>query len=188
MIFRATLKAVSEQHTNPPLQFLTELVEWGKAAPLDIFASNANPHDAYAMMVPYLGPWKDIKHRRAAMLELMRVHAGFESDWKWNEGVDELNQNSIEHIEGQETGIFQVSFNSTQNWNRAMEPFALQNNINTPEKFILNMKANHQLAFGYYARLVRVAINWAGPLITEHKVPAHLNRAAMEEFQFLLDE
>ena len=61
----------------PPDAFLDELVAWGGAAPDDIFVPNA-VDDVYSSVVGVLGPWRDLNHRRAAMLEVMRVLAGFE--------------------------------------------------------------------------------------------------------------
>ena len=62
----------------PPDAFLDELVAWGKEAPDEIFAPN-NHVDIYSSVVGVLGPWQGIPHRRAVMLEVMRVLAGFES-------------------------------------------------------------------------------------------------------------
>ena len=42
----------------------------------------------YASVITELGPFEDILHRKACMLEVMRVLARFESSWKWNEGID----------------------------------------------------------------------------------------------------
>ena len=42
--------------------------------------------DMYASVITELGPFEDILHRKACMLEVMRVLAGFESSWKWNTG------------------------------------------------------------------------------------------------------
>ena len=53
-----------------------------------------------------LGPFgNDMSLRRAAMLEVMRVHAGFESSLNWKEGVDRTNKTSMANVTGQETGI-----------------------------------------------------------------------------------
>lgn len=169
----------------PPDSFLQELVTWGRSAAPDIFAPNTNPRDIYADVVGILGPWVNLLHRRAAMLEVMRVHAGFESSWNWNEGVDLTNQTSMTDPQGEETGIFQVSFDSSYLGNGAMKPFAVANGIGTVGSFIPAMKANHRLAMEYYARLVRVSIAWAGPLIGHHIDP-WLSRAACDEFQTLL--
>ena len=74
---------------NPPLEFLQELVAWGKTAPDTIFADQPGKEkDVYASVTEELGPFGDITHRKACMLEVMRVLAGFESSWKWNEGSD----------------------------------------------------------------------------------------------------
>lgn len=136
-------------------------------------------------MKPVIGPWEGPKHRRAAMLEVMRVHAGFESSWNWKEGVDLTNKTSQAHIEGQESGVFQVSFDSTFIHGREIQPFAIASGIDTAEKFIVEMKANHTLAMEYYARLVRVSIEWAGPL-KRHEALPWLNRDAVKEFETAL--
>lgn len=184
MTFFAT-KARVLNRGQPPDSFLTELVAWGHTAADDIFAPNTNPADIYADIVSILGPWQNLLHRRAAMLEVMRVHAGFESSWNWNEGVDTTNENSVTHLDGQETGVFQVSFDSTRITNSAMLPFAVSHGIGTVGSFIPAMKANHNLAMEYYARLVRVNIAWAGPLL-HHKIDPWLSRAAVTEFETLL--
>src|SRR5438045_4416508 len=111
MNFVATKSIVSNRGA-PPTPFLTELVDWGRSAPDDVFAVNSSPDDIYAHVKSILGPWTSISYRKAAMLEVMRVHAGFESSWNWNEGVDETNSTSMANKTGQETGIFQVSFDS----------------------------------------------------------------------------
>lgn len=184
MTFVATKKSVKNRG-QPPDSFLVELVAWGKDAPAEIFAPNPNPADIYASIKPVLGPWVNLMHRRCAMLEVMRVHAGFESSWNWNEGVDVTNQTSMRNKEGEETGIFQVSFDSTFIDKGAMEGFAVANGINTVGSFIPAMKANHKLAMEYYARLIRVSIQWAGPL-KRHEIDPFLSVAAVEEFQTLL--
>jgi hypothetical protein len=171
----------------PPDSFLTSLIAWARYAPDEIFAPNSNPADVYANIKPILGPWESLLHRRAAMLEVMRVHAGFESTWNWLEGVDTTNQTSMRNIDGQETGIFQVSFDSTFLGDGAMKAFAVAKGISSPGSFIFRMKADHDIALEYYARLVRVSIAWAGPL-KRHEVDPWLSKAAVSEFQILLTE
>jgi hypothetical protein len=183
MIF-GPCKSKVKNRGEPPDSFLTELVEWGRGAPEEIFAPNPNPADIYAYAKPILGPWENLLHRRAAMLEVMRVHAGFESSWNWNEGVDVTNQTSMTHLDGQETGIFQVSFDSTH-LGTSINQFAISKGIGTVGSFIPEMKSNHRLALEYYARLVRVSIKWAGPLL-RHEVDPWLSKASVSQFEELL--
>lgn len=184
MTFIATKVRVKNRGV-PPDSFLEELVAWGRKAAPDIFAPNPNPLDVYASIKPILGPWRNLLHRRAALLEVMRVHAGFESSWNWNEGVDVTNQTSMHNINGQETGIFQVSFDSTELAAGAMKPFAVEHGIGTVGSFIPQMKSDHKLALEYYARLVRINIKWAGPLI-RHEIDPWLSPASVNEFEGLL--
>lgn len=171
----------------PPDSFLAALVEFGRTAPDEIFAQNANPADIYASVKGELGPFgSDLPLRRAAMLEVMRVHSGFESSWNPREGVDVTNRTSMAHIEGQETGAFQVSFDSLRLGSGALMPFAQAHGIETPRKFIDRMKADLPFALEYYARLVRVSTQWAGPLKRREAHP-WLRRDAMAEFQSLIE-
>lgn len=205
--FAAALHLVN-QRGRPPVAFLQELVAWGKTASRvspEIFTPNRVPVDAYAVIKSSLGTpngndasgtpvyrWDSYFHRVAAMLELMRVHAGRESSWNWNEGVDKTNKNSMKNKTGEETGIFQVSFDSTLldsvEGKDIMGGFAKAHDIETLEKFIPAMKANHPLAMEYYARLVRVSIAWAGPLVRHgaDSVYPYLNRDSMNELMGFL--
>lgn len=200
MQFAATLKLVNNRG-RAPKSFLEELVTWGRKAPDDIFAPNDVPVEAYTAIKSYLANqegrdgagvpvyrWGSPLHRRGAMLELMRVHAGRESSWKWSEGVDKTNPASLANKTGQETGIFQVSFDSENLGHSALKGFAKTNDIETVDKFIPAMKANHELALEYYARLVRISIAWAGPLLrhNEDSVYPYLDRGSMREFMALL--
>lgn len=184
MNFSATRQRVLNRGI-PPVEFLAELVQWGNTAPEEIFAPNPNPEDIYAVIRPELGPWTLPIERRAAMLEAMRVHAGFESGWNWSEGVDKTNATSMANKTGQEAGAWQVSFDSEHLGHDALRPFAVAHGIDTVNNFIANMKSDHPLAMEYYARLVRVNIRWAGPLL-RREINPWLRRAAMAEFQSLL--
>lgn len=197
MIFTATKHPVLNRGV-PPDSFLTELIEWAKQAPNEIFAPNDNAMEVFTLIKPSLATpagrdasgaavyhWDSLLHRKAALLETMRCHAGFESSWNWKEGVDKTNATSMANKTGQETGIFQVSFDSENLGNQAMRPFAVEHGIDNVNDFIAKMKSNHPLAMDYYARLVRVNIRWAGPLIRGEILPC-LRRDAMEEFQSLL--
>jgi hypothetical protein len=108
MAYHATKQRVHNRGV-PPDSFLDELVAWGRTAADDIFLPHSQ-RDVYSNVVGVLGPWQDLRHRRAAMLEVMRVLAGFESSWNWNEGVDVTNPTS-NTPSTMEAGAWQVSAN-----------------------------------------------------------------------------
>lgn len=201
--FAAAL-AFIDNRGRAPLAFLEELVAWGKTAPAEIFAPNVVAVDAYAVIKSSLATrqgndasgsplylWESPLHRRAAMLELMRVHAGRESSWNWGEGVDKTNARSQRNRNGEETGIFQVSFDSTllgsNEGKDIMGNWLASNEVDDdkPETFIPRMKTDHTFAMEFYARLVRVSIAWAGPLLRhgEDSVYPYLKRDSMRELQ-----
>lgn len=207
--FAATLHLVNNRG-RAPISFLTELVDWGKKALTEspeIFAPNNVALDAYTVIRSRLATamghdgsntevfrWDNLLHRAGAMLELMRVHAGFESSWKWNEGVDRTNKNSMHNKTGEETGIFQVSFDSTwldsNEGKDVMGRWLAANGVDDdkPETFIPRMKTDHAFAMEFYARLARVSIAWAGPLLRhgEDSVYPYLSRDSMREFMRFL--
>ncbi len=177
-------KAQVSNRGKPPDSFLNEIIAWAKLAPVELFAPNPEPADIYVYAKSVLGPYGSVEYRRGVMLEVMRVHAGFESSWNWNEGVDTSNQTSMHNVEGQETGVFQVSFDSTYLDNGRMKPFAFEHGIETPQKFIPRMKSNHKLALDYYVHLIRFNVQWAGP-IKRHEIDPWLSRKSAEELQML---
>lgn len=179
----ATLATVLNRGKTP-VSFLDQLVAWANSAPDEIFAENPNPRDIYSTVVSTLGPWQSLKHRKASMMEVMRVHAGFESSWNWNEGVDTTNHHSLAHIEGEESGAWQVSFDSTF-LSGDLQRFAWEKGIMGANDFIVAMKRDHPLAMEYVARLYRVSVAWAGP-IKRHEIDAWLSRHAVAEFQTFL--
>src|SRR5580700_1683292 len=88
MSFYAARKQVANRGI-PPVRFLNELVAWGKVAPDDIFIPSVNHRDdVYSAVAGVLGPWDGPRHMRAVMLEVLRVLAGYESSWDWNQGTD----------------------------------------------------------------------------------------------------
>jgi hypothetical protein len=167
----------------PPNSFLDELVAWGRTAPDDIFVPN--PHkDVYSNVFGVLGPWQDLRHRRAVMLEVMRVLAGFESSWHWNEGVDVTNPTSITP-NTMEAGAWQVSANS-MGFGPELRSLVLTTvgSLNGND-FQQAMKQNHRLAMEYIARLLRRTVNHNGP-VKRHEIDPWLRKDAVKEFQALL--
>jgi len=144
-------RAVSEQHSNPPNSFLDQLIDGIDPLPDEVFEKN-NTYDIYSVMLGSLGPYTGLMHRKAVMCEVLRVQAGFESDWNWNAGVDVNNKNSMSHKHGEETGAFQVSWDSMafdDSLKKCMDRLAGAHDVDT---FIDKMKSNHGLAVEYCAR------------------------------------
>ncbi|HQU84044.1 MAG TPA: hypothetical protein PKY59_12995 [Pyrinomonadaceae bacterium] len=167
----------------PTDDFLDQLVAWGKQAPDEIFAPNT-VSDVYSSVKNTLGPWQGIEHRRAVMLEVMRVLAGFESSWKWNAGRDTTNPTSVTP-ETIEAGAFQVSANS-MNFGRELKDLVLAEVGSLDgNAFQKAMKANHPLAMEYIARLLRRTTSHNGP-VKRHEIDPWLRRDAVAEFQQLL--
>ena len=167
----------------PPDKFLDELVAWGKVAPDEIFAPNSG-RDVYSNVFSALGPWHGLPHRRAVMLEVMRVLAGFESSWNWKEGVDKTNKTSVTPTTI-EAGAWQVSANS-MGFGPDLKALVLAKAGATDgNTFQRAMKQNHQLAMEYIARLLRRTVNHNGP-VKRHEIDPWLHRDAVREFQDLI--
>ncbi len=167
----------------PPTSFLDELVAWGRTADPGIFASNPF-NDIYASIKSSLGPWKDGNHRRAVMLEVMRVLAGFESSWDWNAGRDTTNASSVTP-DTIEAGAWQVSANS-MNFGQELKDLVLSKvGSFDGNQFQAAIKSDHAFAMEYIARLLRRTTHHNGP-VKRHEIDEWLRRDAVAEFQNLL--
>jgi D-alanyl-D-alanine carboxypeptidase len=164
---------------RPPDEFLHELVTWGRAADEVIFQRN-EVFDIYSSVVSKLGPWRDGMHRRAAMLEVLRVLAGFESAWDWRAGRDETNPASGTPCT-QEAGAFQCSGDSMSFDPGLREMLVRAGGDGSCESFIEVSKSNHPFALEYCARLLRITIQHHGPIRGRHIHP-WLRRDAVDEF------
>ncbi|TIC83201.1 N-acetylmuramoyl-L-alanine amidase [Crenobacter intestini] len=182
MTYTATRQHVHNRG-RAPIAFLDEIVAWGKVAPEEVFAPNS-ASDIYSSVKNILGPWQNNQHRRAVMLEVLRVLGGFESSWDWNEGRDESNPDSDTPVEI-EAGIFQVSANSMNFGAELRELVQREAGSTDPVSFQRQMKANHHLAIEYCARLLRRTIRHHGPIRDGH-IHNWLRRDAVEEFLDLL--
>lgn len=182
-VFVACKKKVSNRG-NPPDSFLNELIDWAKQAPDEIFEKN-NRHDVYSNVASELGPFADLPHRKAVMLEVLRVLGGFESSWDFNAGRDITNPTSNTPCT-EEAGIFQCSGN-------AMElDSSLRNLLGNAsggqtgcDEFIVVTKQNHRFAIEFCARLLRFTVNHHGP-VKHKKINPFLRRDAVSEFQHFL--
>jgi len=155
------LKSKVHNRGVPPDAFLSKLIAWGRTAPGEIFAPNPR-NDIYTAIKPELGPWQSPLHRRAAMLEVMRVLAGFESSWDWNCGID-TTRVARDTPENSEAGAWQVSYDSRhfgEDLRRMLKSFGCDDGI----EFQIVSKAHHDFAMEYVARLMRWTTRHNGPL------------------------
>jgi hypothetical protein len=130
------------------------------------------------------GPWNTLLHRKAVMLEVLRVLGGFESSWDWNEGRDITNINSNTACT-EEAGIFQCSGNS-MNFDPSLKKLLKNVSGQTDcDTFIKVSKSNHKFAIEYCARLLRFTINHHGP-VKRKEINSWLKPDAVKEFQGFL--
>ncbi len=185
---------------RPPVAFLNELIDWAISADDEVFARNER-FDIYSKIAADLGPWQSLRHRKAAMCEVLRVLGGFESSWNWNEGRD-MSANNTDH-DTTEGGIFQCSSNSM--YFLRDDPYIEQvfekigirrRGPQRSKRFLEVTKSDHEFAFEYTARLIRHTLNHHGPLKyykgriyqgRQHDgVGDHISRSAVNEFQSFL--
>jgi hypothetical protein len=182
---RTFIACKSKVHNRgtPPEAVLNEIIDWARNAPDEIFQAN-QVHDIYSNIVDVLGPWRSLTHRKAVMLEVLRVLGGFESSWKWNEGVDVTNPDSNTPCT-EEAGIFQCSGNS-MSFDTSLKDLLLQATGKTDcETFKTETKSNHKFAIEYCSRLIRFTVNHHGP-IKHKKINPWLRRDAVAEFEGFL--
>lgn len=185
MIFEETRQPVKNRGV-PPDSFLRELVEWARTAHDGLFQQNANA-DVYLSVRPVLGPFEGLLHRKATMLEVLRVLGGFESSWNWNEGVDVTNKTSVTP-ETIEAGLWQVSMNALAFGEDLKE--LTKGKIGSAaysqgRKFQKAMKADHPFAIEFIVRLLRHTTKHNGP-VKRHEIDPWLRVEAVDEFQRLL--
>lgn len=166
-----------------PDAFLNELVDWALSAPNEIFLAN-DTHDIYSNIVIELGPWLDLRHRKAVMLEVLRVLGGFESSWNWIEGVDVTSIKSSTPCT-EEAGIFQCSGNSMSFHDSLKQLLISASGKSDCDTFRAVTKSNHNFAIEYCARLIRFTVNHHGP-IKFKKINEWLRRDAVAEFEKFL--
>ncbi len=182
---------------QPPRAFLLELLSWGRSTHDSVFAPN-NEVDIYSKIKPELGPWRDIMHRRAAMLEVLRVLAGFESSWDWMEGVD-TSKLQDDTAENAEAGAWQISYDSRR-LHTELSGMLIDAGIHNGIDFQRATKHDHTFAMDYVSRLMRHNTHHNGPLYKgderahirkslrheKHSIYPWLNRQSVEEFILLM--
>lgn len=169
-----------------PDSFLNELIDWAKQASDEIFARNDN-HDVYSNVAAELGPFPDLLHRRAVLLEVLRVLGGFESSWNFKAGRDTTNPTSGTPCT-EEAGIFQCSGNA-MGFDASLKSLLRQASGGKTDctTFIAVSKKDHQFAFEFCARLLRFTVNHHGP-VKRKEINPFLRRDAVLEFQRFLSD
>lgn len=176
---------------TPPTWFLDEVLAWGKVASDKHFEANA-VYDIYSSVKPQLGPYKNNKHRRAVMLESLRVLGGFESSWRHTAGVDTTNATSMANKCGEEAGIFQTSQNATY-FGTDLKFMQIDMCKDYTQKTIcLNFiacskdspgnKANRKFVYDFTSLLLRRTVNHHGP-VKRKEIHKWLSRACVAEFE-----
>jgi hypothetical protein len=167
----------------PPTDFLTDLAETIKGMPDFLFAprpDDSGETDIYTAVKPELGPWESLQHRKAAMCEVLRVDAGFESSWRMTEGADASNP-AENNDETRSSGLWQVSYNS-RGFGADLRGLLVANHIQNGADFQRRMKTDLNFAVLYTVSLLRHSIRWAGP-IKRGEINHWLSRAAVAEWQ-----
>lgn len=169
---------------RPKDEFLNELVDWAIGAPDIIFERN-EISDIYTSIRPELGEFgNDLKHRKAVMLEVLRVLAGFESSWDWLAGRDTTNPTSNTPCT-EEAGILQCSGNS-MNYDPSLKALlkSVSGKTDCPT-FITVSKQNHPFVLEYCARLLRFKTTHHGP-VKRKEINSWLRKDAIAEFKNML--
>lgn len=151
----------------PPTKFLDDLVAWGRKADPAIFAPN-DVNDIYTQVRSRLGPWESPLHRRAVMLEVMRVLAGFESTWRYDAGVD-TTRVAEDTPSNAEAGAWQVSYDSRY-FGEDLRDLLRAAKVVSGVEFQHAMKTQPELAMEYVARLMRHTTKHNGPLYKNRSI------------------
>lgn len=175
----------SRVHTRgtAPESFLRELIAWGRSEDAEVFAAN-DTFDIYNVVSGTLGPWESALHRRAVMLEVLRVLAGFESSWNWSEDYDRTNPREDNDLT-KSAGICQCSADSMV-LRPSLRDYAQRHGIGSATAFRRVMVQDHLFAIGYTARLLRVTTRHHGPVRDRHILP-WLRRDAVRAFVSVLE-
>lgn len=163
-----------------PDWFLDEITAWAKTAPDSHFTVNST-YDIYSLVRPQLGPYRSLKHRKAVMVESLRVLGGFESSWKHTAGLDTTNASSAQSKCREEAGLFQCSQNATYFGDDLKALQKDQCKSYTQKTVCLNFiacskdsagnKANRKFVYDFVSLLVRKTIRHHGPLVRKEINP-----------------
>jgi hypothetical protein len=180
----ACLKYVPERGSPPPL-VVEDIVKWVHSASPEYFEPNDSKMDIYNSVLPQLGPYTSITHRRAVMAESLIILAARESSWDWNEGRDRSASNTSN--ETMESGIFQTSCNarSLKPVSDSLKAIMAAHGITTCRQFITDTKSNHTFALEFTAKLLRFRTDHHGPVLRKEINP-YLRRACVAAIELRL--
>lgn len=199
MIWKAAKSKVANRRLAPD-DFLNEIVAIAKVIPDEVFASRPNPKppekDIFNILLPHLGDkqedgkfrWRDLSHRKAAALEMLRVLGLYESSCNWRQGKDTSNP-SENTPEKKSAGLWQISYNSRV-FGDDLKAMLMTEGIGLKsdgERFQEAMKERHRFAMEYTLRLLRHTHRHNGP-VKRGEILEWLNRDAMAEFETALNE
>lgn len=168
---------------KPRAQVVFDMVKELQATPDAIFAESERVDDIYTSIAPQLGPWRGIKHRKAAMGNVLIVLAGFESSWKYGEGRDQSADNTKPCTE--EAGLYQTSGNANS-FSPTLAEFQKLHCETGCNAFRACMK-KPVLAFvhGHTMRLLRFTIRHHGPLVRKEVNP-WLRKSCVDQIEAVL--
>lgn len=186
-VFKYTKVAIGHGHGGVPDSFLFSLLTVGKlemATHPEVFAHNDHlgDKDIYNLIGNKFGPLDTLVKRVAAMLEVLRIIAGDESDWNPKEGADTTA--GPETPDEEEAGEFQMS-NNSRHLGADLDDYLNAHGIHTAQDFINGMKSDPAVDIGYVMRLLRDSTRWDGP-VNRMWVTNQISTAAFNEWCQLL--
>lgn len=172
----------------PKRDVVAEIIKWAKRADDSVFTVN-DRYDIYSSVAPQLGPWKSLQHRKAAMVNVLIVLAGFESSWRWNAGIDTTNASSYKNKCNEEAGLLQASGNSL-NFGQPLKDLFNYHckgaaGRTVCEKFITCSKTSHQYVIGHTAQLLRYTTKHHGPVLRK-EINKWLSRECVTQIEGML--
>lgn len=172
----------------PKRDVVSEIVKFVKVSDAAIFEKNSI-YDIYSSVAVELGPWKSLKHRRAAMADVLIVLAGFESSWRWNAGIDTTNPSSYKNKCNEEAGLLQTSGNSL-NFDKSLKTLFSRECPSFPgqtvcDKFINCSKGNKRYVIEHTARLLRFTTKHHGPVLRK-EINKWLSRDCVAQIEKML--
>lgn len=185
MPFHHTLAPVKNRGMAP-IGFLNSLLEFLKTAPDEIFAPRKDDKgemDVYTSVKDRLGPWISLPYRKAAMGEILRVLAAFESSWRPNTGADSTNP-AENNDETYSAGLWQISYNSRA-FGKDLRDMLYKREIHSGKEFQEWMKRDFNFAAEYTTRLLRHTIRHNGP-VRDHHIDQWLSRNSAQELLVMI--